>query len=95
MINENLSFGDAISALKHGHKVARKGWNGKGMFLTAQAGSIVNGTQMRNKHLKEYYGDKDVTIMPHIDMKAADDSLVVGWLASQTDMLAHDWCIVD
>lgn len=34
---------------------------------------------------------KAVTIMPHIDMKAADDTYVVGWLASQIDMLAEDW----
>jgi hypothetical protein len=36
----------------------------------------------------------DVRINPHIDMKAADGSIVVGWLASQTDMLAEDWVIV-
>ena len=35
-----------------------------------------------------------VTICPHIDMKAADGSIVIGWLASQTDMLADDWVVV-
>lgn len=28
-------------------------------------------------------------------MYAADGSIVNGWLASQTDMLAKDWCILD
>ncbi len=32
-MENNLKFGDAIEALKQGRKVAREGWNGKGMFL--------------------------------------------------------------
>ena len=86
-----FNFGKALELLKEGKKVCRTGWNGKGMFLTLQKGSIVNGTMMRNEPAKEFYGDGDVKICPHIDMKAADGSYVVGWLASQTDMLADDW----
>lgn len=89
-----MDFGMAIIALKRGEAVARKGWNGKGMFLTLQAGSEVAGTNMRNEPAKNYYGDSKVKICPHIDMKSADGSYVVGWLASQTDMLAEDWEIV-
>lgn len=84
----------AIIALKRGECVARKGWNGKGMFLTLQTGSEVDGFNMRNEGAKNYYGDNKVKIAPHIDMKAADETYVVGWLASQTDMLAEDWEIV-
>lgn len=90
-----MDFGKALNALKAGQKVARRGWNGKGMFLTLQAGSEVDGTLMRNEGAKNYYGSKPVKICPHIDMKAADDSYVVGWLASQTDMLAEDWEVVE
>ena len=36
-----------------------------------------------------------VKVMPYITMKAADGSIVMGWLASQTDMLADDWVIVE
>lgn len=35
-----------------------------------------------------------VRLLPHIDMRAADGSMVIGWLASQTDMLADDWLVV-
>lgn len=84
----------AIVALKRGEAVARKGWNGKGMFLTLQNGSEVIGTDMRNEPAKNYYADTKVRICPHIDMKSADGSYVVGWLASQTDILAEDWEIV-
>lgn len=90
-----MNFGQAIEALKEGKKVCRSGWNGKGMFIYLQEGSEVNGTLMRNEATKAYYGDKTIKINPHIDMKAADDTLVIGWLASQTDMLAEDWQIVE
>ena len=89
-----MDFGMAIIALKRGECVARKGWNGKGMFLTLQTGSEVDGPNMRNDGAKKYYENHKVKIAPHIDMKAADETYVVGWLASQTDMLAEDWEIV-
>lgn len=91
----NLSFSEALYLLKKGERIARKGWNGKGMFLTLQNGSEVDGSLMRNDNAKSFYGDSKVKICPHIDMKAADDSYVVGWLASQTDLLAEDWCVVE
>lgn len=89
-----MDFGMAIIALKRGECVARKGWNGKGMFLTLQPGSEVDGPNMRNDGAKNYYEEHKVKIAPHIDMKAADETYIVGWLASQTDMLAEDWEIV-
>lgn len=90
-----MDFGMALIALKRGETVARKSWNGKGMFLTLQNGSTVDGNNMRNEPAKAYYAGSKVSICPHIDMKAADGSYVVGWLASQTDMLSEDWEIVD
>ena len=89
-----FDFGEALKHLKEGKAVARKGWNGKGMFITLQNGSEVSGNDMRNEPAKNHYGNNKVKVCPHIDMKAADGSYVVGWLASQTDMLAEDWDIV-
>lgn len=89
-----MDFGSALESLKRGQCVARIGWNGKKMFLTLQEGSIVNGEDMRNQGAQNYYKGHIVHICPHIDMKAADGSYVVGWLASQTDLLAEDWVIV-
>lgn len=91
---KTYNFGKALEALKSGKTVRRQGWNGEGMFLTLQEGSTVTGTMMRNKGAKDFYGKNEVSICPHIDMKAADGSYVVGWLASQTDMLAEDWEII-
>ena len=52
---EFMSFGKAIEALKEGKCVSRKGWNGKGMFLTLQPGSEVDGDNMRNEGAKNFY----------------------------------------
>lgn len=77
--NGKMSFGHALVALEHGQKVARSGWNGKGMWL-------------------EFVGDASTTRpfqhLAWIGMKTADDKFVP-WLASQTDMLAKDWVVLE
>ncbi len=86
------SFGDAISALKEGFKVCRIGWNGKGMFLF-----LVNGSTFKVNRpplLGIYPEGTEINYCSHIDMKTADDK-VVPWLASQTDVLAEDWMILE
>lgn len=93
---KNLTFGLAIEALKTGKKVAREGWNGKGMFVYLVNGNEVRRENLRNEadnHISKEFGL--VKICPHVDMKAADGSIVIGWLASQTDMLAEDWQVVE
>ncbi len=91
MKKENLNFGQAIEALKQGQTVARKGWNGKNMFLFFVAGAVVE------KSINDCYGDsgktKNTPVLDAIYMKTADDK-AVPWLASQTDVLAEDWEIV-
>ncbi len=78
---DNLTFGLAIEALKKGHKVARQGWNGKGMWLKL----IPAGNAM-------YCG---YDMQDCIGMKTANNVMQPGWLASQTDILAEDWVIVE
>lgn len=87
-----MSFGHALQALKDGHRVARAGWNGKGMFLYLVAGStfIVN----RPPLLGIYSEGTQIDYRPHIDMKDAEGKCVP-WLASQADMLADDWVLVE
>lgn len=83
-----MNFGSAIEALKEGKRVARAGWNGKGMFLF-----LVNGSNfvVNREPLLSIMGEGTmVTYRPHIDMKDAEGK-VVPWLANQTDMLAEDW----
>lgn len=98
-VKTGFSFGDALVALKAGARVARAGWNGKGMWLALTPGIEIKGagsTGLRGAALAYANAERPVGIAigAHIDMRAADGSLVIGWLASQTDMLANDWEIV-
>jgi len=95
-----MDFGDAIRAMKRGEKVARSGWNGKGMWVAYTPGSTFAKEYAKEGHAAKHRADEiatssgDIVLLPHIDMRAADGSMVIGWLASQTDMLADDWEIV-
>jgi hypothetical protein len=101
-IPENALFdiGEAIYHMKQGRKVSRKGWNGKNMFLVIAGGYTVpldklrEGTHFTREFL-ESEGATEFEIAPHIDMWTADKKYLTGWLASQTDLLATDWYIVD
>lgn len=86
-----MNFGDAINEMKNGNKVARSGWNGKGMFLFLVSGSTFKVN--RAPLLGIYPEGTEINYQPHIDMKTADGT-IVPWLASQSDMLAEDWSIV-
>ncbi|WP_230202564.1 DUF2829 domain-containing protein [Paenibacillus ihumii] len=80
-----MDFGQAIEVLKQGEKVARKGWNEKGMWLTlVPAWSYNPSGSVPSLGLEK---------LSWIGMKTADDKFVP-WLASQTDMLSEDWTIV-
>jgi hypothetical protein len=98
-----MNFGEALQAIKEGKCACRAGWNGKRMFVfqglpRVEINRTVNG---------DYSGESFVTAVdaadhfgiyysgPVLCMKTAQDTIVVGWLASQTDMLAEDWEIFD
>ena len=87
-----LSFSHALEAIKSGLKVARAGWNGKGMFVFLVPGSVFKVN--RPPLLGIYPEGTEINYHGHIDMKTADGQ-VVPWLASQTDVLANDWCVVE
>ena len=92
-----LTFGAALQALKAGHRIARKGWNGKGMWLAFSPGSKALPAERfwapQNRRHAEEHGPTDV--LPCITMKTVTGEILMGWLASQTDMLAEDWTIVE
>lgn len=87
-----MNFGGALALLKTGTRVARAGWNGKGMFIF-----LVNGSTFkvnREPLLSIYPEGTEINYQSHIDMKTVDGS-IVPWLASQSDMLADDWMTVE
>jgi len=86
----DMTFGLAIEAAKKGMKIARRGWNGKDMFLYHVPADSYKATTDVAKFL---LGDM-VEYGAYLAMKTAQGN-VVPWLASQTDMLAEDWFIVE
>jgi hypothetical protein len=91
-MTSTFEFGTAITQLKLGRKVARSGWNGKGMFLFLVPGSRF--TVNRAPLLGIYPEGAEIEYHAHIDMKTAQ-GYVVPWLASQADLLSDDWVLVD
>lgn len=114
---ELVPFGTALEALKKGKRVAREGWNGKGMFVFMRPAdelhidTVIDKVKSLPQSVKDFYlqdvlDDNGERIISHqsndtvkftayLCMKAADGSVVNGWLASQTDMLSEDWVVLD
>ena len=101
-----MDFGQALSALKAGQKVARGRWNGKGMWLILVPGTAAaqlrEGTPYHTALATrmDYMAQPPACeILPHIDMWTTNSegrrAFLPGWLASQTDMLSDDWVIVE
>lgn len=87
-----MNFGQAIEALKNSKKVARKGWNGKGMFVYyVPAGNFKSYTEIGKS-----IADKDdlVHYNPYFAIKNVNDT-VSTWVPSVNDCLAEDWYVVE
>ena len=88
-----MNFAEAMWAMLHGRRVRRTGWNGKGMWVAirgAQDGSTIRRSPTVLSSREEFYPERGCIVM-----KDAQDWIVVGWLASQTDMLSGDWEVVN
>lgn len=97
-----MNFGQAIEALKAGKKVSRSGWNGKGMWIVLMPGlklpafnSQSVGSKVNDRTAKHIGADTPLDSQPYVAMWTAAAQWQPGWLASQNDMLADDWQILD
>jgi len=94
-IEFKLGFGVAIEAMKEGKKVARKGWNGKDMYLWLLPTAMVKKEWCKDPRMLEVCGDREeIPCLGSIRMKTATGEILTGWLASQSDILAEDWVII-
>lgn len=86
-----MNFSSALKQVKKGKRIARRGWNGKGMFvfLTQPIETKINNEVSNG--LKEI----GYNFLPCLAIKTADNNICFGWLASQTDMLANDWGVLE
>ena len=95
-----MRFGEALAHARKGKKIARCGWNGKNMYVYMTPGRIIvlekwkamtPTAEVTNAEKKKGY----VVVNPHLDMMNAQGERIIGWSATQTDMLIDDWYIVD
>jgi hypothetical protein len=87
-----LTFGAALTALKTGQRVARAGWNGKGMFAYLVP---ANSYPAQTGAAKAFFGEGGmVPYNAYLALKGADDT-VSTWAPSGSDALAEDWLVID
>ena len=94
MMGELQDFGFALRMLKEGKRVARDGWNGKGMWLALMPGFVIPAGMVNERTRKFVPPDVDLNCGGYIVMWTAQQVWQPGWLASQADMLAEDWVVV-
>lgn len=87
-----MNFSQALDEIKAGKKVSRSGWNGKNMFVFLVPGSRFKVN--RPPLLGIYPEGTEIDYHAHVDMRTASGQ-IVPWLASQTDLLADDWGVVE
>ena len=84
-----FTFGEAISRMKRGERVARKGWNGRNQYIQLATNISyidADGNAVNVEH--EAIGNKAIAFV-------GTSGVQMGWLASQADMLAEDWVMVE
>ncbi len=92
-----MNFGQALELLKAGKRVAREGWNGKGMYLWLMPATTLKAEWCREPHLKQLAEENggEIDALGSIRMYTVNANgrraVLTGWLASQTDMLSDDW----
>ena len=98
---DGMTFGDAVEVLKRGGKVARKGWNGKGMFLWLKPSAQIKAEWCKDEKLKalvEQNGGEMLalgTVCMYTHDSTGRKAILTGWLCSQSDMLCEDWIVVE
>ena len=95
-----MRFGEAIEHARNGKKIARHGWNGKNMYVYMTPGRIIvlekwkamtPTAEATNAEKKKGY----IVVNSHLDMMNAQGERIIGWSASQTDMLIDDWYVIE
>lgn len=94
---DGMTFGFAIEVLKKGLKVARKGWNGKGMYLWLKPATVIKSDWCKDPMLKEIVDANggETEALGTICMKTADNKVLTGWAPNQIDTLSDDWMTVE
>ena len=91
---DTMQFGAALALAKIGHRIAREGWNGKGMFV-AYMPPVVIPAEKVNERTRRFVPEGDLNVGGYLVLKTAQGVWQPGWNASQPDLLASDWRDLD
>ena len=96
-----MDIGLAIKYAKQGHKIARTGWNGAGMYIVLMPelylppyNSIDTIRKVNDRTAKHIGENAPLDSQPYFAMFTAQEQWQPGWLASQADLLGDDWELV-
>ena len=84
-----MEFGKAIELMKQGKRVKRNGWNGKNQYI--ELASNISYVNSKNEIINVNHlniGNQAIAFV-------GTSGVQLGWLASQADMLADDWLLVE
>lgn len=102
MFEKTMDFSEALKNLKAGKKLTRKGWNGNivsfdpNMFIWLESACKIPRMDAMSENLKSAFGrNASIEKLGTFVMKTRDNKLMVGWLATNTDLLAEDWVVVE
>lgn len=98
ILARHADFSVAISAARCGLRIRREGWNGKGMWVCQGDGSdALEADKFWNYHTRRFAecNGGAAPVPPYMIMRTAQGEIQMGWLASQSDMLARDWQVID
>lgn len=87
-----FDFGIAIRKLKEGKKVARKGWNGSGMFVYYVPAASYPVERNNLETMGGHFENDMVPYREYLALKTAQGD-VATWAPSVSDALATDWCL--
>lgn len=90
--SEGMTFGYALEEAKQGKKIARKGWNGKGMFVYFVPGASYEAMTEIAKTIADE--KNKVAYEPYLAIKNVKGT-VSTWVPSINDCLAEDWEVVE
>ena len=85
-----MNFGEAVNNVKNGHKIAREGWNGKGMFVIYVPEENIDLTEQQEK----MFGASNIILNEHFLIKNVNNTLST-WVPNINDCLAEDWYVIE
>jgi hypothetical protein len=84
-----MNFSKTLELLKQGKKIKRTGWNGKNQYL--ELATCISYKNLDGKVINPNHNTMGNNAIAFVGTSGVQ----LGWLASQADMLAEDWLVVE